>query len=99
MQASFRQTAHGKFCCGVIPLTPHCGPDDRKCHMDYRVTVDWQDHPLDRDGFLLDNTWFRQYFADFAQCRVRISCERLAEVIAEQVFSACSGRAVAVRVA
>jgi hypothetical protein len=89
----FRQTATGKFSVGVMPGTPHCGPNQQRCFMDYRVDLYWNRNPLNRDGFLLDNTWFRSFFGDLEFCRFAISCELLASMLARQILEIAEGRA------
>jgi hypothetical protein len=96
----FHQRAHGTFTAPVVPGTPHCGIDDTSlCNCAYRIELVYDDNALDSDGFLLDNTAFRQYFNDLCQTPVSISCENLCRKIAADLCVLCSDRAKRVRVA
>lgn len=89
----FHQRATGNFCVPVVTGTPHCGVDDSLCRMDYRLTIAWRGRPLDENGFLLDNTWFRDFFNALADSPCTISCELLARRLATEILSAANGRA------
>ncbi len=60
---------------------------------DYQVTATYHGNALDAQGFLLDNTYFARYFADFAGVQVGVSCEVLACTIAEQLLAELGTRA------
>jgi hypothetical protein len=83
---TFRQTASGSFDFPSVPGTPHCGPDSTPIqHVDYHVTIQYGANPLDENGFLLDNTWFSEYFAQWANRPVSISCENMCVKIADEI--------------
>jgi hypothetical protein len=97
-QIKFTQTADGAFSFNVIPNTPHCGPSDSIIQsVRYRVSVTYGLNPLDSDGFLLDNTWFSQYFGGWLKSTpIGFSCELLAVRVAEDILRETAGRGTGV---
>lgn len=91
---TFTQIASGSFEFRTVQGTPHCGvvQDGKPLTLNYLVTVDYPETALDENGFLLDNTWFRDYFANYVGTRISISCERLAVVIAQHICEAIGDR-------
>lgn len=97
---SFTQKANGQFCVPVVPGTPHCGINDESlCSCAYRIALEYDDSALDENGFLLDNTAFREYFAKLASNPVTVSCENLARKICADLCVLCNHRANVVTVA
>lgn len=97
---SFTQKANGIFCVPVVPGTPHCGINDESlCSCAYRVSLEYDDTALDQNGFLLDNTAFRDYFASLASKPITISCENLARQICNDLCALCNHRAYRTTVA
>lgn len=80
--ALFHQTAEGEFTMWAVAGYPHCGMAPGKITFKYELDLAYQESALTEQGFLLDNTFFSQYFADLTCCRLRISCEHLAQFIA-----------------
>lgn len=82
---TYHQHAAGEFEVDVVPGTPHCGVDQRRGHFRYVVDIIYHDGALDSNGFLLDNTSFRQYFDSLGP--VSISCEQLARRSCEELIA------------
>jgi hypothetical protein len=89
MSTSFRQTAQGRFDFRVRPNTPHCGPSTAqypaKMQANYEVEITYGKNALDKRGFLLDNTWFGEYFQGFSESQIGISCECLCQLVADDI--------------
>lgn len=84
MKTAWTQTARGRSTIDVVSGTPHCGRDDKPTvKIAYRIYLEYPEGVLDSRGFLMDNLFFSQYFADLR--RVETSCERMAELIARQL--------------
>ncbi len=105
--AGFTQSANGTFSVYLRPGTPHCGPRTRATPLreafDYQVTIGYHSDALDEHGFLVDNTWFAQYFEAFSHAQIGISCERLCCLIASDIATVvgsriCKCNAIAVRI-
>jgi len=92
---TYLQRFHGVFTAYAVQGTPHCGVMHGRieCPVEIQVRYRAGAEVLDQDGFLLDNTWFRQYLADFYHVQLTISCERVAALMAEQIMEAAGGRA------
>lgn len=91
---AFTQEATGKFTVEVTGPY-HCGPNHESPKtFPYRVTVDYPETALDEKGFLLDNSFFQQYFDSLGT--IENSCELLAKHCAEFFWSASDGRALTV---
>lgn len=86
----YAQTFHGTLRCYLKPGTPHCGAVavDYLAQASFRFTISVH-YPapaeLDDNGFLLDNTYFEQYFESFGCCQIAISCERLVQLVADDI--------------
>lgn len=94
--STFTQKANGTFAVYLRPNTPHCGPRT-SAHpiretFSYRVSLTFSQDALDQHGFLVDNTFFRDYFASFNGVQIGISCERLTCLIAEDLARECGSR-------
>lgn len=86
MKLGYSQSAQGKFECGIRSGFPHCGPAGRlTVNIEYRIRLEFRADAPDANGFLLDNTFFAHFFVAFRDSRIAISCEKLAEVIADQI--------------
>jgi hypothetical protein len=86
----FTQNFHGVMKCYLKPGTPHCGPvvADHPIRQEFHVAVNvhYPSHvQLDENGFLLDNTYFRDYFDSFCMCQISCSCEQLADLMAHDI--------------
>lgn len=62
MKRAFHQHASDSFTVQVIPGTEHCGIDDTHSTFRFAVDIDYDESALDSHDFLIDNTYFRQYF-------------------------------------
>lgn len=94
---TFEQHAAGHITLKVVPGSPHCGVDDNAVKLSYQIDLAYDKDALDEHGFLLDNTAFRGYFTALSTVPIDISCERLAEKIAEDVLAMMGARATHVR--
>ena len=95
MVKAYTQQATGlSFWATVVPGTPHCGIDQSKLTCKVSVSIEYPDgfKALDGNGFLLDNTWFRDYFKTLNGIRVNVSCEQLAQDICTQICRAIGTR-------
>lgn len=96
-RTGYTQTAHGTFTVYVQPNTPHCGQisADHLIQLNYRyeVTLKYHRDALNEQGFLQDNLYFAEYFGNFKFVHIGISCEKLADVIADQLLEALGDRA------
>lgn len=91
---AFTQEAKGNFTVAVSGPY-HCGPNHESPKtFPYRVTVKYPESALDDKGFLLDNTFFQEYFDGLKT--VETSCELLVKHCAEFFWDAASGRAFSV---
>lgn len=94
---TFTQTATGSFAARVRPGTPHCGPTTHtyptKLQFTYVIELKYHGNALDANGFLVDNTWFAQYFAPYEDSQISISCENLARLIARDCLKVLGNRA------
>ncbi len=94
--ATFTQQAEGTFAVYLRPNTPHCGPRTRAIAVretfEYRIVLTFGKDALDEHGFLIDNTWFSQYFASFDGVQIGISCEKLTCLIADDLARHCGAR-------
>ncbi len=86
---SFVQEAEGKFSIRLHPNTPHCGYSNATwaiaATFEYRLILVWSVSALDSNGFLLDNTYFGDYFLAFRDSLLSVSCERFAQLIADDM--------------
>lgn len=89
---SYTQSYTGELCCYLRPGTPHCGATSGNATFPVSVTIHWGYTPLDANGFLLDNTWFREYFEAFRGVQLGVSCERLLALVVSQVIDAIEDR-------
>jgi len=88
---AYVQEAQGEFTIEVSGPY-HCGPDHTTPkRFPYKVTIHYHDGALDENGFLLDNTSFREYFNTLG-C-TSLSCERLCDKAANDLHNATNGRA------
>lgn len=96
MNGIYRQQATGEFSIYLLPFTPHCGPKSSPLITNetfkYKVSLTYSSGGLDEKGFLLDNTYFRQYFSDLKDCRICISCEKLCQQIASDLSNEVKGK-------
>lgn len=91
---TYSQRFTGIFTAYAVKGTPHCGVEHGRISCPVTIEVGYRAGAgvLDQNGFLMDNTWFRQYVADFADTRLTVSCERLAAMMAQQVLECCGDR-------
>lgn len=88
----YKQSAEGHFSCEVVVGTPHCGIDEHRGEFKYIVEIGYSDRrALDDNGFLLDNTTFRDYFKNLD--RLVRSCELVAEEACEHFMELLGPRA------
>jgi hypothetical protein len=86
----YGQNFHGCMKCYLKPGTPHCGPTvadyPLMAEFKFAVTVHYPEGvQLDENGFLLDNTYFQNYFDSFKGCQVACSCEQLVQLVADDI--------------
>lgn len=93
---SYTQRAKGQFETYLRPNSPHCGYKvaDWPIRESFTYDIEIRAKQLDPNNFMLDNTWFQQYFGDFNFSQITVSCERLARLIAEDIIKAYSPREV-----
>src|SRR5690349_10291975 len=94
----FTQKAYGEFTVRLAPNTPHCGPKsttfvERSDPYRYEIELVYNSQALDAQGFLIDNLWFREYFNSLRDVVLSISCELLAQQIAQDMCTALGDRA------
>lgn len=93
---TWQQSAKGDFVIRLKPGTPHCGyttaPYAIAASFRYDLSLTWDQSALDTNGFLLDNTWFAGYFGYFTDTLLSVSCERLAQLIADDIWRECGTR-------
>lgn len=90
MIRTYHQHASDSFKVEVIPGTHHCGIDDTHSTFRFSVDIDYTANALDENDFLLDNTYFRQYFNSLGP--VCVSCERLASNSVDHLLSGLASR-------
>lgn len=78
----FEQRFTDTITCNLAAGFPHCGAASGNASFPVTLTIRYSQRTLlDRNGFLLDNTWFRQYCESFRHVSLRISCELLMQTI------------------
>lgn len=92
---TFEQHTHGTTTLTVDPATHHCGIADKsnRICITYTVSMQFTEGALDENGFLLNNLWFKGYFAQMSLTPVTLSCEELCQKVCNDICSELGERA------